>query len=165
MFVQIKRMFVAFALILTPLLSYSETPKLEFQKNANVASVAEAFSLDCVDWVLAQTKMKLDWSNESIQHIEGLLNSLSNMAVKNPPPEERIQDFSKMFGFYIGEVYRKNYGGVEWGDVTIDGKKYYGLGRMDSGEAFIWPTVKVNKRIVLGPEENVLQYYQAITAK
>lgn len=165
MFLQTRRMLVAVALMLAPLLSFSETSQLKFQKNPDVAKIAEDFSLDCVDWVLAQTKMKLDWSNESIQHIEGLLNSLSNMAAKNPPPQERIQDFSKMFGFYIGEVYRKNYGGVEWGDVIIDGKKYYGLGRIDTGEAFIWPTVKANKRIVLGPEENVLHYYQKITAK
>ncbi|MFT7562110.1 MAG: hypothetical protein ACI93R_004044 [Flavobacteriales bacterium] len=165
MFIKIRNMLVSFALMLTPLLSYSETPQLEFQKNPNVEKVAEAFSLDCVDWVLSQTKVKLDWSNESVQHIEGLLNSLSNMAAKNPPPEERIEDFSKMFGFYIGEVYRKNYGGVEWGDVIIDGNPHYGLGYIDSGEAFIWPIVKVNKRLVLGPEENVLHYYQTITEK
>ena len=70
-----------------------------------------------------------------------------------------------MFGFYIGEVYRKNHGGVEWGYVIIDGNKYYGLGNSETGEAFIWPTVKANKRIVLGSEENVWAYYQAITEK
>ena len=136
-----------------------------FTKNPDVSKIAEGYSLDCIDWVKAQTRMDLDWSDSSIQHIEGLLNSLSEMAAKNPPPPERVQDFSKMFGFYIGEVYRKNHGGVVWGDVIIDGKKYYGLGNPKTGEAFIWPNVKANKRIVLGAEENVWVYYQAITEK
>jgi hypothetical protein len=138
---------------------------LMFTKNPDVAKVAEAYSLDCVDWVKTHTKIELDWTDESIQHIEGILDQLSVMAAKDSPPKERIQDFSKMFGFYLGEVYRKNHGGVEWGDVLINGNKYYGLGLIETKEAFIWPTVRINKRIVLGAEENVWVYYQAITRK
>lgn len=155
--------------IISILLSFQVCAKeatLEFQQNPKIQEAATAYSLDCVDWVKSTFNVELDWSDSSVERIEALLNNLSQAAQSpNPPPPERIRDFTYIFGFYIGEVYRKNHGGVEWGDVIINGDKYVGLAKTDSGEPFIWPTVKVHKRIALGEEENIWQYYQAITEK
>lgn len=145
----------------------ANTVEIDFKENADVAKVAEAYSLDCIDFVKKSFGIELDWSDSSVQVVEDLLSQLSSAVNSpNPPPKERVSDFSKIFGFYVGEVYRKNHGGVVWGDIFISGQKYYGLGsEKDTKAPRFWPTVKANKRIVLGDSENVWHYYQAIIKK
>ncbi|WP_028865663.1 hypothetical protein [Psychromonas aquimarina] len=138
---------------------------IEFHNDDNVQKIAEAYSLDCVDFVRSKFNIELDWSDASILQIENTLESLSNYVKKSGMPSEQIDEFTKMFGFYIGEVYRKNHGGVVWGGVSIDGNKHFGMGKIDTGEAFIWPVLNVSKRISLGAEASITHYYSVITEK
>ena len=139
--------------------------EITFSAEPAVQEVAEAFTLDCIDFVKGQFKLDLDGSDASVLKLEPILDNLSNIVKGGGMPRERMESFSKMFGFYIGETYRKNHGGVTWGQVTINGKKYYGLGKTETNEAFIWPVASVSKRINLGAEENIATYYSAIIDK
>lgn len=136
---------------------------MQFIENTDMPLLAEEYSQNCVDVVKEMFDIELDWSDSSIQIVEELLASL-NRAVNsdNPPSPQRISDFGRIFGFYIGEVYRKNHGGVIWGDVIDSSGKTYGLGRSDTKEAFFWPVEKVYKRIDLGSEENIWVYYNVL---
>ena len=136
--------------------------EITFTAEPKVQQVAEAYALDCIDFVKGQFKLELDGSDESILKLEPILDNLSNYVKTKGMPPERVETFSKMFGFYIGETYRKNHGGVTWGRVSINGQNYHGLGKTDTNEAFIWPVANVANRIHLGSEANIAIYYSAI---
>ena len=63
----------------------------------------------------------------------------------------------KMFGSYIGEVYRRNHKAT-WGMITLNNESFPGL--ESSHKELFWPWSKVFKRITAGDEENVWHYYQ-----
>ncbi|MFT5705017.1 MAG: hypothetical protein ACI8SK_000971 [Shewanella sp.] len=54
-----------------------------------------------------QSKLELDGSDASVLEIEPILDNLSQYVKTKGMPQERVEAFSKMFGFYIGETYRK----------------------------------------------------------
>jgi len=137
--------------------------EVKFTPEPKIQKVAEAYMLDCIDFVKKQFKLELDGSDSSVLKLEPILDNLSNNVKAGNMPPERVETFAKMFGFYIGETYRKNHGDVIWGRVTINGQKYYGLGKTETNEAFIWPVSNVLKRIHLGSEANIATYYSAIT--
>jgi hypothetical protein len=78
------------------------------------------------------------------------------------PSDDMVMTFAKMFGSYIGEVLRLNHGG-EWGMVTLDGAKFPGF-RHTSGD-LIWPWGRAKNRLVLGPEDNVFDYYRLLSRR
>ena len=78
----------------------------------------EAYALDAVDFGKKFDK-DLDFSRESIERVEQICTILYNAIPKNfftklirrnPTDEQKLQ-ISKLFGGYIGEVMRKNFGG------------------------------------------------------
>jgi hypothetical protein len=135
---------------------------MSFESDSNVQKVATTYADDCVNWVKENSTGSIEYQDRNIIAIEGFLDDLSKYYQKNTMPLERLDTFSKMFGFYIGEVYRRNHAGVNWGYLTINGNKQYALGRKASSGAHFCPITKVKKRVMEGPEENVLVYYRAL---
>jgi hypothetical protein len=128
-----------------------------FQADGKIQQIAEAYSLDAIDFVRENFKVKLDWTDASISHIENVLDRFHREIHQAKPSPEQVYQFAKMFGSYVGEVYRRNHG-ARWGIVEIGGQKMPGL-QSNSGGLF-WPWGKVNNRLTNGPEDNVLHYYQ-----
>ena len=140
----------------------SEEPLLKLIPDNRVQMIAEAYSLDCVDFVKKSFNIELDYSNDSVLKLEPILDSLSKyIREKGMSDEDRIE-YEKMFGFYIGEAYRRNHSAVTWGDVYIDEVKYWAIGREDNNQAIFWPVANVAKRIALGKEANIAVYYKAL---
>ena len=54
---------------------------------------------------------------------------------KVKPSDEQVMVFAKMFGSYIGEVYRKNHG-ANWGLVAMDGQCFPGMKAESSDTTF-----------------------------
>lgn len=142
-----------------------QAENITFKADSAVPEIAEAYYQDCIQMVKGQFQLELDGSDESIEHIENVLNNLSEYIRVNKMDKNRVYNFAKMFGFYIGEVYKRNHGGVTWGNVTIDGTEYYALGKSNDNSPFFWPVLNVMKRIYKGKEANVYHYYSAIVAK
>ena len=148
--------------ISSSVLANSEEPLLKLIPDNRVQMVAEAYSLDCVDFVKKSFNIELDYSNDSVLKLEQILDSLSKYnREKGMSDEDRIE-YEKMFGFYIGETYRRNHSAVTWGDVYIDEVKYWAIGREDNNQAIFWPVANVAKRIALGQEANIAVYYKAL---
>jgi hypothetical protein len=161
-------MFYRFILIFSLLLqgiSVHAQSEITFTAEPEIQKIAEDHSRNCIKLVKAQFKIELDGSDASVLSLEPILDHLSNYVKTKGMPQKRIVDFARMYGFYIGETYRKNHGGVSWGLVNIDGQEYFGLGKTETNEAFIWPVANVLKRIQMGPEANIATYYNAITEK
>jgi hypothetical protein len=131
-----------------------------FTVDDKISKIAEAYSLDAVDMAARNFKTKLDWTDDSIALVEGILAKLhGSLSSGQRPPEDTIWTFAKAFGSYVGEVFRKNHGG-DWGMVTHDGQTFPGM-RWKSDVLF-WPWGRVHQRIVAGVENNVLHYYQGM---
>jgi hypothetical protein len=100
----------------------------------------------------------LDFSGESLEGVERIMNKLHKQAKDAPADqkltEEQIADASKLWGMYVGEVIRRTYGG-QWS--IRDGGPDLALGGKNAS-----PLAKVRKRIVDGPMENLKYYFQSI---
>ena len=68
--------------------------------------------------------------------------------------------FAKMFGSYVGEVYRKNHGAT-WGMVEMSGQSFPGLKAELDGTLF-WPWGRARNRLTDGAENNVWHYYSEL---
>jgi hypothetical protein len=130
-----------------------------FVEDARVQQVAEAYSLDAVDFAKSSFRLDLDWSDSCVRHVETILDRLHRDVPNAAPSEDQIFGFAKMLGSYVGEVHRKNHGG-RWGLVTLDGESFPGM--RDAGGRLFWPWGRAQNRIVEGPENNVWHYYQVL---
>lgn len=128
-----------------------------FSTDEKVPLVAEAYALDAVDIAAKNFQTKLDWTDDSIALVEGILDKLHTSLPSDKPTDDAIWTFAKAFGSYIGEVFRKNHG-AEWGMVTNDAQSFPGL-RSTRGAMF-WPWGRVHQRILVGSENNVWHYYK-----
>jgi hypothetical protein len=135
---------------------------VQFSEDPQLQTVAEAYALDAVDFALSDMKITLDWTDQSVRTLESILDVFNRSLTEAKPSEEQIYGFSKMWGSYLGEVYRKNHGAT-WGRISHKGDWFPGL-RATSGSLF-WPWGRVQNRIRNGPEDNVWHYYQELTGR
>jgi hypothetical protein len=135
---------------------------MKFSEDARYQAVAEACALDAIDFARDNMKRTLDWTDRSIDTLESILDVFSRDLAKSKPKDEDIQGFSRMWGSYLGEVYRKNHGAT-WGLITHGDDSFPGM-RAKSGTLF-WPWARVENRIRNGPEDNVWHYYLDLTGQ
>ena len=134
-----------------------------FKPESKIQQIAEAYALDAIDFARDNFKLDLDWSDSSVKHIESMLEQFHAGFSTAKPTHEQIFQFAKLFGSYVGEVFRRNHG-AEWGMVTLGGEKFPGL-RANGTQATFWPWGRVQNRIVNGAEDNVWHYYQVLVAR
>jgi hypothetical protein len=134
-----------------------------FVPDANIQTLAEAYSLDCIDFARQHFGLKLDWSDDSIRHIETMLERFHAELRSAKPSSEQVFQFAKMFGSYVGEVFRRNHG-ANWGVITLDSDRFPGMKTARDGVEF-WPWGRVKNRLINGPEDNVWHYYKVLVAE
>jgi hypothetical protein len=132
-----------------------------FTPDPKIQQVAEAYALDAVDFAKDNFRRTLDWSDKSIGDIEAILGVFHDQLAEAKPDENAIWGFAKMFGSYIGEVYRRNHGAA-WGIVQLQGQEFPGM-KATHGDKTFWPWGKVHNRLVNGSEDNVLFYYRVLS--
>lgn len=128
-----------------------------FEPHSDVAQIAEAYSLDMVDFAKSMIKLDLDWSDASVEIVEELADALHGQYIQDKPPEDQVRQFWMMIGCYIGEVARKNHR-CTWGWVSMDDHRFEGLQARD-GKLF-WPVGKARARVMTGAEDNLWHDYQ-----
>jgi hypothetical protein len=139
-----------------------ESPTNEtFRADDNIAAIAAAYCLDCLDIARSNFKTELDGSDASIELVEQMLGQLHDQLHVAKPSAEEIGAFAKMFGSYVGEVYRLRHGG-DWGIVRLGDQEFPGMQSTAGGGWCFWPWGRAHKRITEGPENNMWHYYQAM---
>ena len=134
-----------------------------------VTDMMVAYAEDGVDYARSRFGESLDYSEASVEAVERCLDQmyrevprglLGRLFKKSPSVEEK-DVAAKMFGGYVGEVYRKHHGG-EWAlDTTsVPGSVTIALQHTEVGTIF--PPAKVFKRLTNGPEDNVWSYYRVL---
>lgn len=132
----------------------SFTPDKEIQKTA------ETYAQDACDFLRDHFKITLDWTDASIEHIEATMETFYRQLENARPSNEKVIEFSKMFGSYIGEVYRKNHGAT-WGIVEMNGSRFPGM-KAEKSDTLFWPWGRARNRLLDGPENNVWHYYKEL---
>jgi hypothetical protein len=131
-----------------------------FRSDDNIARIAAAYCLDCIDVARLNFDTELDGSEASIALVEQMLGRLHDQLQIARPSEAQIGAFAKMFGSYVGEIYRLKYG-AEWGIVRVGEKDFPGMQASTNALRF-WPWERAYNRIVDGPENNMWHYYLAL---
>lgn len=99
---------------------------MTFVVDKNIQKIAEAYAADAVDFARTHFAIELDGSDQSIEKIEAILDEMHKQSLQAKPSDEKIYQFAKCFGGYIGEVYRHNHGAT-WGIVTLDDNSFPGM--------------------------------------
>ncbi len=135
----------------------------DFVADPAVADAAKASAAEAVKVAQDAYKIKLDYSEASIDDVEHILDMahLSRALASASSNDPRLAHAAEIFGAYLGEVYRRNRGAI-WGQVTLNGNTYPGF-RTDSG-IDVWATGRVMNRIVDGPDNNIAEYYRKLVS-
>ena len=135
----------------------------DFVADAAIGQSAQTSAADAVQFAKRQFNLALDGSEASIDDVERVLDRLhTSYALASPkPPDEQLLPLAKIFGAYVGEVYRRNHG-ANWGTVTLNGSSYPGF-RTDGG-VNVWATGRVLNRIIDGPDSNIAFFYRKLVA-
>ena len=133
---------------------------MSFVASEAIKHEAMAECVKLCEYVLDTFKLQLDWTDQSIEKIDELLDFFHREGQKDKPTEADVAKFSKGFGSYIGEVYRRNHG-ASWGTLTLGNESCSGMRAAGSGVEF-WPWGRAQQRILDGPTANVWVYYQEL---
>src|SRR5690242_17355583 len=121
----------------------------------DVATMMLNFAEEAVKMGREGFETDLDFSESSLEKVEKILAHLST-EMPDSASESSIDEMSKMWGGYLGEVVRRRWGG-EW---MID---YYPGGQfliitLNVNGSKLFPSMKVNRRLTEGPQENVWDF-------
>jgi hypothetical protein len=134
-----------------------------FEPDGQIQQIAEAYAEDAIDFARNQFTLRLDWTDDSVRHVETILGKLYAEIPSAKPTDEQVFQFAKMLGSYVGEVFRKNHGAA-WGTVTLGEESFPGL-RADRTGGEFWPWGKAYNRLKNGPEDNVWHYYCVLRSR
>jgi hypothetical protein len=114
---------------------------------------------------LAHTEygMELDYSPESIAQLETVL------AARSPVPDADLEQETKLWGSYLGEVFRRRYG-AEWVMALYPDPARREKGGELSMPALgisgsqLYPLLKIQRRLTMGPSEDVVGFFKKVSA-
>lgn len=110
----------------------------------------QAYAAEAVRVAAAEHGKKLDYSANSVEVLEDILNSLS------PAPESDLEWLTKLWGSYFGEVFHRRYPS-EWTMSEYPGGKF-AVPTLEIGGSRIYPLLKVHRRLTTGASENLTAF-------
>jgi hypothetical protein len=122
----------------------------------SVDAAAKAYSELAVEYAQDTFRIRLDYSEKSIQDIEKMADKLCQEI--HMASEESIRQMGNIFGSYVGEVFIKHNGG-EWTYIAFPSGEIF-PGIKDVGGGAFWPWIRVRERIIEGGENNIWDYYR-----
>ena len=140
-----------------------------------IDDMVQDFAQGAVD-IARQFEITLDYSEDSLQHVESILAQLHNelrgglAGVASPqpapppvPPNDQMEMMCKLWGGYFGEVVRRRWGG-EWSIETYPGAGFATITlTLPAGKIF--PSIKVYRRLTEGEADNLWKFYQTMRPK
>jgi hypothetical protein len=118
------------------------------------------YALQAVDFAKKQYNINLDFSENSIEIVEEILNKLSLSIPKSKPTADEIENMSKVFAGYIGEVIRNNWGGKyvreRESPITNNGVSF----KINS--SFYYIVSKVYRRLTNNEGDDIGFFFQTI---
>jgi hypothetical protein len=153
-------LFLSVALFSTSTLA-AKKAKPDFVADTAVQRAATAYAAQAVAAAREQFGIKLDGTEASMAQLDTVLAHAHASYIRTSPhpSEEQLMAVARMYGSYLGEVYRLKHGAI-WGMATRDGQSLPGM-RSATG-AKVWPWTQVAQRIGKGAAHNVVDYYRTL---
>lgn len=121
-----------------------------------------AWSDEAVRIAAAEHGMELDYAPESISRLETVL------AARIPVPEAGLENETRLWGGYFGEVFRRRYP-AEWLMAVYPGSKNavpmggeMAMPALDIEGSQIYPLLKVHRRLTMGPAEDLSSFFARV---
>ena len=133
-----------------------------FEADSVLAKRAAKKADELTQFVEAQFQVKLDYSEDSIEQLDAIIDQLHGMYINEQPSEAQLLPIAQGFGSYIGEVYRRNHDAT-WGWITQDEEYFPGLQQATGG--LFWPWTKALDRIKTNSEPNISDYYHFLVIR
>ncbi len=110
----------------------------------------------------------LDYSARSVEDVELILARMYESIPKSrvarlfrkPPSDEQMASVAVIYGAYLGEVLRREFGGT-WSREELDGQPDL-LALKFTDKNMLFPAGKIWKRLTNGDEDNVWTFYQSM---
>lgn len=141
------------------------------QPPSDIARMMQGYAEDAVR-LARRYQVELDYSEQSLEQVERMLGRLSGelqakepdaLSQNQPSSDEQIDEMSRIWGGYLGEVVRRRFGG-EW---TVE--KYpagdFPIVTLNVNGAKLFPAMKIHKRLTNGAVDNVVPFYQNVRAR
>jgi hypothetical protein len=128
----------------------------------DISAMMLAFADEAVKMGRKRFEMELDFSENSLQKVEQILAHLAN-EMPESAGKTAIDEMSKVWGGYVGEVVRRRWGG-EWTVGYYPGGQFLIITLNVNGSK-LFPSMKVNRRLTEGPQENVWDFYKTVKAR
>ena len=133
-----------------------------FEADKDLATRAAKKADELTQFVEAQFQVKLDYSEQSIEELDPIIDQLHAMFIDEQPPEAQLIPLAQAFGSYIGEVYRRSHQG-SWGWITQGEKVFPGFEQSKGG--LFWPWAKVLDRIKTNEDPSISDYYHYLVIR
>jgi hypothetical protein len=116
----------------------------------------EAYAEDAVRLAADEQGMSLDYTPESISRLETVL------AAQVPVPDVDLEEATRLWGAYFGELIRRRYP-AEWIMSVYPGGQF-AMPALDIGGSQVYPLLKVFRRLTIGPAEDLTAFYGRVSA-
>ena len=132
-----------------------------------ITTMMDEFAQDALSFAQHQYQTKLDYSDESIRAIEEILNNLYGELPRNESGEiskeasvqQTVEAICNMFGGYLVEVIRRQFGGKWKIETKLTERPMVSL---QVKGTYIFPPAKIYKRLAEGSGDDVWFYYQVV---
>lgn len=131
------------------------TPEPELQQHA------QELADQAVVLLAKNLGVPLNYSDKSIEIVERFLDLFHRDIANSASTPDQIEYYSRAFGSYIGETFRRNHGAT-WGTMLSSGGKN---ACMCLNGGFFSPWDRTHKRLTIGDSERVDVYYRWILEK
>ena len=118
----------------------------------------QAIATEAVDATVRAKGIELDYSPGSIRNVDAILTEISASDLDETEKRALAIDF----GFYLGEVFRRNYG-AEWViDPSVAPELMRGIGLMARRGEWFNPVARTLRRVKNGVEDDLVGYTVAL---
>jgi len=136
-------------------------------ESIEIAALMKQLAEDTVAWVRDSYEANLDYSEESIEIVERLLEELHNELPRTETGEllgdesstDTIDAICNMVGGYFGETIKRHHGG-EWTINNLAAEQP--MVCLQIGTVSLFPTAKVYKRLAYGSSDNISFFYSTL---
>ncbi|MEM7468134.1 MAG: hypothetical protein AAF387_14765 [Pseudomonadota bacterium] len=153
---------IAWLITLFFLPGFLHAAELTFEADSALAKRAAKKAEELTQLFDAQFSTKLDYSDDSIDKLDAIVDEIHGSYVAEQPPETALLPVAQGIGSYIGEVYRRNHDAV-WGWITEGDQVFPGLKQKSGG--YFWPFAKALDRIKTNSEPTISDYYHFLVIR
>jgi hypothetical protein len=139
-------------------------------ENTEIATMMQGYAEQAIA-LAREFKIELDYSEASMEKVEGLLGQLqgelSQWSLGKSSPQhvadKPLDEMARIWGGYLGEVVRRRFGG-EWTIESYPGGEFLIIA-LNVGGSRLFPAMKVHKRLTEGATDNLWTFYQMMREK